>query len=241
MIEHAEHPRWNDPRAEPLRIGHFIDWMDAHSGWRTEADRILEQLLRENLVIAVAAAITGRCRWDDVPAAFAQPHPHVDHRLEYGVGYHAEVIRAMADDELADATATYEQLLRVKPGCISALVNLAEAMMRSGDAATTERLLVSAADQALEPGGRHGLLNRRWLGPLRLALCRFGMAPAEKPETLLAWIGSGDLRVIAARLSLLKDGDRLGREAYASAARSDRPLLRAAIERAGLAPVRPDE
>jgi hypothetical protein len=237
MMEQARHPVGEDPSFECLRIGYFVDWLDSRSEDRGQDGRLLVGLRSENAVVAVAGCLAGRLAWSEIPREFQQPHPHVDHGVAYGVDYHADIVRRLDESELPAAIATYTRLLEVVPGCASALANLAEAAARAGKLAEAERLLLEGAGHALADRERHGVRDMAWCSRLRSALSRFGLAPAERAETVLDWASALEPEALAARLVLLRDADSLGREAYRGATASQREVLGAAVALARLAPV----
>jgi hypothetical protein len=233
MEEQARHPIFVDSTFGSLRIGYFIDWLDSRSDLEAAGPALFELAARSD-VVGVACALTSRCGWTDVPQSFRQPHHHVDHGTAYGVDYHAEVVRRLDAAELAAGLFTYSRLHEMRPACLSAIANLAEVAARDGRIGDAENLLLKAAKHTWGEGERYGIRDRAWRSRLRSALSRFGLAPRESIETVLRWTLSHDPGSLAARLTLLRDGEALTKAAHAAVSGEQRELLRAAMTLSGL-------
>jgi hypothetical protein len=233
MMEQATHPAWVDASFGSLRIGYFIDWLEARTDLEVDP-RAMAELAARNDVVGVACAITARVDWNDLPPSFRQPHHHVDHGAAYGVDYHAEVVRRLDAAELPAGLATYSRLQEFMPGCLSAIANLAEVAAREGRIGEAEQLLLKAARHTWGEGERHGIRDRAWRSRLRSALSRFGLAPRETVETVLGWTAIDDPEILAARLTLLRDAESLTKAAHIAGSAEQRELLGAAMRLSGL-------
>jgi hypothetical protein len=226
------HPAW----ARALCIGLLIDWLDSRPESSAKNDAALKhKAMRGGDMVALAAAVITK----RIGLEWANFDGHVDHTIDYNVDYHAQVAGHLAVDEISFGDDTYRRLNDVVPGCMSALVNLAEIERRAGLETEAQVLLQAALNRAeSSTGQRYGVADSAWRLEIRCALARLARELGDGGP-LLASAHREKLAALITQLQQYGSWEKAAipaHQAFSVASTEQRIVLHAAMR---LAPIRP--
>lgn len=164
----SRYPAWGRLRC----IGLLIDWLDSRPEHSAKDNAALERKAMRGDMIALAAAVVTRrlgLEW----AKFEGP---IDHTGTLGTTTSVTMGKS-PDTWLSTKSRSAKKPIDashdVLPGCMSALVNLAEIERRAGRKAEAEMRLQAALEHATSsPKRRYGVANSDWSLEIRFALAR---------------------------------------------------------------------